>query len=510
MRRLVRLLPALATAGAVAVALAVAFGAPSLVNYDTLYGLLWGRELAESGNPDLEVALAPTQHPLLTAGGVAMAPLTSRGEPLFGAGDAALVIAGALAWLGLVAWLAFALGRAWFGAGAGVVAAALIVTREPVLSYGLRAYVDLPYIALVLGALLAETRRAQAGAPVLALLALAGLLRPEAWLFSAVYLGWLSWSARRQRTAFAGARRAPAPRAAGEVGRAWAGLAALAAAGPVLWVLSDLALTGDPLHSLTDTRAGAEELGRITGLANVPETLPRRLGEILRPDGLVAAAGGGLLALSRLRSRTTLLGAAAGALAVAAFVALAAAGLSILTRYLLLPAAILAVFAGAGVLGWRALRPDDPWRRPWMAFAALVAILFVVFLPSQVDRLHDLRAALQRQEAIVADLEPLVTARTGCGPIAVPNRRPVPHLALWTGAPAGSFVVARDEPVPPEGIYLRPASPAVARDFILDRRDLDRSVPPPPPGMPRTQRSAFWTVWGDCPASTRPPHQAPR
>jgi len=502
-RRLVRLLPALATAGGVAVALAVAFGAPSLINYDTLYGLLWGRELAGGGDPDLDVALAPTQHPLLTAAGVALAPLTSTGRPLLGAGDEALVVGGALVCLGLVAWLAFALGRAWFGAGAGVVAAALIVTREPILSYGLRAYVDLPYIALVLGALLVETRRPRAGWPVLALLALAGLLRPEAWLFSAAYVGWLWWSARREG-AVAGPRTEDAPARAPRGPRAWAGLAALAAAGPVLWALTDLALTGNPLFSLTETRAGAEELGRITGLQNVPETLPRRLGEILRPDGLLAAAGGGILALYRLRSRTTFLGAAAGALAVAAFCVLAAAGLSILTRYLLLPATILAVFAGAGLLGWRALAPDDPWRRPWMAFAVLVAVLGVVFAPSQLDRLGNLRTALERQDAIVADLQPLVTARSGCGPIAVPNRRPVPHLALWTGEPARSFVVAQDEPVPPDGIYLRPSSPAVARDFILDRRDLDRSVPPPPPGLPRAGESTFWTVWGTCPAPPSP------
>ncbi|MCP9489118.1 MAG: hypothetical protein MSC31_04505 [Solirubrobacteraceae bacterium MAG38_C4-C5] len=496
-------------------ALAVAFGAPTLLNYDTLYGLLWGRELAEGSAPDLDVALAPTQHPLLTAAGVALAPLTSAGRPPFGTGDEALVAGGALACLGLVAWLAFALGRAWFGAGAGVVAAALIVTREPILSYGLRAYVDLPYVALVLGALLVETRRPRAGWPVLALLALAGLLRPEAWLFSAAYVGWLWWRARREG-AVAGHRARAAPAGEPRGPRAWAGLAALAAAGPVLWALTDLALTGNPLFSLTETRAGAEELGRITGLENVPETLPRRLGEILRPDGLLAAAGGGVLALYKLRSRTTLLGAAAGALAVAAFCVLAAAGLSILTRYLLLPATILAVFAGAGVLGWRALSADDPWRRPWMAFAVLVAVLVAVVTPSQLDRLGNLRAALERQDAIVADLnalfrplDPLDSDRAiaippGCGPITVPNRRPVPHLALWTGAPAGSFVVAQDEPVPPEGLYLRPSSPEVARDFILDRRDLDRSVPPPAPGLRRAGESTFWTVWGTCPAPPSP------
>ena len=71
-----------------------------------------------------------------------------------------------------------------------------MLTRAPFLSNGLRAYVDLPYMA--------SARRAggrdeppRAGWPVLALLAVAGLLRPEAWLFSVAYLGYLGlvWEA---------------------------------------------------------------------------------------------------------------------------------------------------------------------------------------------------------------------------------------------------------------------------------------------------------------------------
>src|SRR2546421_458427 len=73
--------------------------------------------------------------------------------------------------------------------GAGAVAALVLLTRVPILSYGVRAYVDVPYLLLVLGALLVESRRRRAGAPVLWLLALAGLLRPEAWAFSGLY--WL-------------------------------------------------------------------------------------------------------------------------------------------------------------------------------------------------------------------------------------------------------------------------------------------------------------------------------
>ncbi len=52
-----------------------------------------------------------------------------------------------------------------------------------------------PTWLLVLGALVVETRRPRAGAPVLALLALAGLLRPEAWVFSGLYWVYLFFGA---------------------------------------------------------------------------------------------------------------------------------------------------------------------------------------------------------------------------------------------------------------------------------------------------------------------------
>ncbi|HEV2754009.1 MAG TPA: hypothetical protein VGV36_09280 [Solirubrobacteraceae bacterium] len=489
-------LPAAVVLG-VAGALALAFDAVALINYDTLYGLLWGRALFEGTDPDLSASLAPTQHPLLTVAGVALGPLAT--PPRSTALAETVVVAGAYGCLGVVAWLVFALGRRWFGAGAGLVAAAIVITREPVLSYGLRAYVDLPFVALVLAALLMETRRPRAGAPVLGLLALAGLLRPEAWLLAALYLGWLWWSARRE----AAAARPPAAKRDTPPWH-WALLLALTATGPLLWALSDLLLTGDPLDSLTGTRAGAAELGRLTGLANIPVGVTRRLGEILREPFVLAAAGGGLLALWRLRTRGVLLGAAAGVAGVLAFAVLAAAGLSILTRYLLLAATILALFAGAGLVGWRRLAPEDPWRRPWMAFAVVVLGVLAAFLPSQLDRLANLRAALLTQQAIVAGLEALVRPRDavaippGCAPLTVPTRRAVPYLALWTGAPAGSLVIAQDRGVPPEGVYLRPASRAVAEDFVLDRRDLDRSVPPPSPGMERRAQNAAWAVWATC------------
>ncbi len=151
-----------------------------------------------------------------------------------------------------------------------MIAAALVLTREPILSFGVRAYVDIPFVCLVLAALLRESRRPRDGVSVLVLLGLAGLIRPEAWLFAAVYLVYLWWPQRWTTP------RLPL-------------LIALAAAGPVLWALHDLLITGDPLYSLTGTRENADVLRRATGFDDLPITGSRRLGEIAREPVLLGA-----------------------------------------------------------------------------------------------------------------------------------------------------------------------------------------------------------------------------
>jgi hypothetical protein len=450
---------------ALAALVAAVFAPARFVNYDTEYALLWGHDLLHGRTPDYGVPFAPTPHPLATA----LSAVLSLGGTGFA--ETVLELLAFLA-LGVLGWLVFALGRAWFGTAAGVVAAAVVLTREPVLSYGVRAYVDIPYMCLLLGALLIETRRPRAGTPVLVLIALAGLLRPEAWLFAGAYALWL-WRGGALRTEHL----------------------VLVVAAPVLWALSDLAITGDPLHSLTGTRSTAEDLGRITGLQHVPATLPRRLGEILRVPVLLGAAIGGVLTLWRLRARAAL-GAVAGVVAVAAFCVLAAAGLSILTRYLLLPATILALFCGAGVAGWTALAREDPWRARWMALAALTVVALAAFVPSQVHRLRSTRAALVTQTHILSELHDLATSRLPGPPCAVtvPNRRAVPQLALWTDRRPGAVASAQETGryAPPAFV---PATPAIAAQFVLDARDKDRALPPPPAGRPAV-RGRYWSLYG--------------
>jgi len=462
------------------------------VNYDTLYALAWGGQLSRGETPAYGVPIAPTPHPLLELLGVVLSPLGPR------AVDDVTVALGFLA-LSACAWVIYRLGADWFGRAAGALAALIFITRMPVLSYGVRAYVDLPYVLLVLGALLVESRSRRAaarpaGAPVLVLLALAGLLRPEAWAFSGLY--WLHLLGVPQRLLRRrGGEWLPSPSRA-ELVR----LTLLAAAAPLVWVLSDLAVTGQPLWSLTNTRHTASTLGRETGIVNVPEYIPRRIGEILRPPALLAAALGGALSLAWLR-RSALLGAAAGVLAVVVFAAFAAAGLPINTRYAFLAAAILCIFAGAGAFGWTRLDPGDRRRRWWMAGGALAIVALLAYAPADYRSADRELGKLARQQSIERDLLELVddhAINLRCGPVGVPNHAPVPLLALYLEtSPVNVVSLETGHTHIASGVYVDPASIEVERDYVLDRRDPHQEAAVPP-GFSASRANRSWLIFQRC------------
>src|SRR3954453_5275263 len=409
--------------GALALLLWLIWG-HGFANYDALYSLVWGRELADGHGPSYDVSLAPTPHPLANLAGLALAAVSPR------TGEAVLVVVAFLA-LGACGWLVYSLGARWFGVAAGGLAALLFLTREPVPSYGTRAYVDLPYLALVLGALLAVERRRTP----FVLLALAGLLRPEAWLFSAALLWW-RWRNGRF---------------------AW-DVAALAAAGPVLWMAGDRLVTGTPLHSLTGTRENVATLGRRTGLHNVPLYLPRRVGEVVREPGLVGAAVGAGLTLW-LVPRRARLPAAAGILAVAAFCVLAAAGLPIIPRYTFTVDAILAAFCGAGAFGWTLLPRGHPWRERWMVAGVAILVLLAIFVPSQYPRPKAPPHGIAFQDRVEDDLWAVrLPLCPHAGRLGVVNHRLVPQLALREDLPPEAV---RAAPLPRGflGTYAEPADP---------------------------------------------------
>jgi hypothetical protein len=497
-------------------------------NYDTIYSLLWGRELAEGLGPDRGAALPPTPHPLAELFGLVTAPL--------GGGAIGLTMVVAYLSLGLVGYLVYRLGALWFDRPIGAVAALIVLTRAPFLSNGLRAYIDLPYIALVLAALVLESKRPRAGWPVLLLLALAGLLRPEAWLFSFAYLAYLAYpllskgelreDRKREgdvgvplepadthngdliRSPFVGARGTPTSP------RSLTILAALALAAPILWALFDWITAGSPTYSFTGTRETVETLERQTGPVDLVLYGPRRLGEVLQWPGMVGAAGGALFSAAlifRSRRRSQLfpahdpeklaIGLVAAGLALGAFAILACAGLAIIPRYTMLAAAILAVFAAFGLLGWRLLGPGDPWRRPWQAFAALVAAMVVIWAPNQYDLLSRVDTDLTNQSGIESDLGDLADSGAFeplCLPVSVPNHRAVPRLAFDLDLRPSRILGSSEQRQPRRGYFLAPASPFVIHNFILDPNDPARFVTAVPPGFRQVARNESWLLYRRC------------
>jgi hypothetical protein len=378
-----------------------------------------------------------------------------------------------------------------------------VLTRAPYLSNGLRAYVDLPYIALCLGALVLETRRPRTGWPVLALLVPAGLLRPEAWLFSIAYWLWLALRAERTPQPgptgglFGWRLRWRGERTARELG--W--LAALALAAPLGWALFDWITADSPTYSFTGTRDTVETLERQTGPVDLVLYGPRRLGEVLQWPGMIGAAGGIVLSLALLRRRATI-GAAAAALALGAFALLACAGLAIIPRYTMLAAAILAIFVAVALLGWRLLERDSPWRLRWQLFAGAVALMFAIWAPNQWDLDSRVDTDLTNQSRIENDLADL--AESGafepiCGPISVPNHRAVPRLAFNLDIEPTTIVSSSEqERQPRRGYFLAPASPFVIHNFILDPNDPSRFVNSVPTDFRLVGKNESWLLYRRC------------
>jgi hypothetical protein len=498
-------------------------------NYDTIYALVWGRELAHGMSPDYGAALPPTPHPLADLLGLVVTPL----------GDGAITVTMVVAYvsLGLIGYLVYRLGSLWFDRPIGAVAAAIVLTRAPYLSNGLRAYVDLPYIALVLGALVLETRRPRTGWPVLALLAFAGLLRPEAWLFSFAYLAYLALDAGELRRRLTGKANAPEERAGvplepadtqngGLIKPPFVGargtpalptampLIALALAAPLLWALFDWITAGSPTYSFTGTRETVDTLARHTGPVDLVLYGPRALGEVLQWPGMVGALGGVALASAILfsRRRSSLfphydgekiaIGLVAVVLALGAFALLACAGLAIIARYTMLTGAILAIFVALGLLGWRLLEHDHLWRRAWQIFAAIVALMFAIWVPNQYDLLSQVDTDLTNQGEIESDLGDLADSNAFepiCLPISVPNHRAVPRLAFDLDLRPSRIVSSSEQTHQPRhGYFLDPASPFVIHNFILDPNDPSRFSSHVPPGFHRVASNRSWLLYRRC------------
>ena len=457
---------AVVVAALAAAALVAALLVPTYPNYDTYFHLVWGRELMHGMKPSFEAYAAPTEHPLFVAL-CAVVGLVGTDA------DRVLVIICVLSMVALV-WGTFRVGEACFGLWPGLLGAAFVGSSFAFLLYAARAYVDMPFLALVVWAAAMEARAPRRGTPVMVVLMVAGLLRPEAWVLAGAYWLWCGW------------RRFD--------------LLALAAVAPLGWCLVDLVVTGDPLFSLHSTSDLADELNRNRGLSSVPGSFVSFLTDTARAP--VAAAGViGAVLLWRLgRGRALHVPIALFGAGAVTFLGTGLAGLSVLPRYLTVPVVALCLVAAYGVLGFTTLEPG-PLRRAWSRAAIGAAVVGVAFVAIRSPAVGTLRGELRfikgSHDDLVAILHaPAVQRDMRCGPITFPTYRLVPDTRWLLDLPARR-VGARSARRRSRGVAM----------FVLGEKELRRfgfaagaspSTNVPDPGFVPIARNGRFSAYAAC------------
>lgn len=450
---------------------------PTYTTFDSTYTLLWGREILHGQLPSFDVFRAPTEHPLWLLVGVVFA--------LFGdAADRLLVLATMIAFVFLVAGV-YSLGRRSFTVTIGLIAAVLVVLRYNYLLLAVRAYLDVPFMALLVWAAVLEVARPKRGTPVMVLLAIAGLLRPEAWIIAGVYWLYLfpgsSWTRRF-----------------------WMGVLVVSA--PLIWMATDFIVTGDPLFSQTHTSEVSAQLERSAGLLTAT-----KLGVIYLRDLAsfpIAAMGllGTLLAIWFM-PRRAMIPLALMAAGFGTFFLISVGGLSVIPRYMILPALMVLFFAGVA-LGGFSIVSSPKVRIVWIVVAVVVVIASAVLTLQRSNYapvIADLRFRGEAQRALTSLLnEPKFRAAVACGPVLTPNHRMVPGVRWQLDLPSDR-VIARTDLKQAAGVRTGVAILANNRSVLI-RQGLDYDQPTsadtlrslPPAGYSRIATNRYFSAWARC------------
>jgi hypothetical protein len=374
---------------------------PSAPTYDPWAWIIWGREVLHL---DLSTVDGPSWKPLPV--------LLTTPFALFGPLAPALWLfvarAGAVA--GVLA--TYRLARRLGGMPAGVAAAgAYALAPWTVRNAGLGNSEGL-LVALALGAVDRHLAGQRRQAFLLALAA--GLLRPEVWPFLGLYGLWLLWRERRER---------------------W--LVVLGGVVvPVLWLVPEGVGSGDLLRAAHRARTPNTDS---PAFADAPaRAVVEQFGHLLATPVWIAAGVLAVLAAAQLvrsRGRVARELALPGVLTAAMVILVAEVaymtndGFSGNSRYLVLPAALACVLAGAGLGRLVARTP------PRVALALGLAAA-VAFAAPNVDRLGPTARTLRYQARLADGLAPVIERAGGrdrllaCGtPYAGPFQVPV---VAWT------------------------------------------------------------------------------
>jgi hypothetical protein len=398
---------------------------PTYPTYDSLYSLVWGRELLHGHTPSFQAYRAPTEHPLSIGFGMVLALLGQ-------AGGRVMLFAALASFLALVAGL-YRLGRSAFTSAVGVVAAVILCTRLDFPFLALRGYIDVTYLAFVVWAAVLEFERPRTGYRVPLLLTGAALMRPEAWLLAGLYWLYALWPLRKQLDAIPWRRVIV--------------LTVLMGFGTVVWVALDFAVTGKPLFSLQHTSSLADSLGRNRPASQIPRATFTFL-RSLSTSAVFYIGGAGLLAALLCVPRRIWPPLALLVIGVGTFFMIGVAGLSVIDRYLLVAAVMMMLFAAVAIAGWTMLTPGRV-RTAWMVVG--LVLLVGTGLKTSVKENHaspfvDLGFRGATHSALVDLLhDPKVKAALACGPISTPSHKLIPDVR-WIANLPEDRVLARSDP----------------------------------------------------------------
>jgi hypothetical protein len=453
---------------------------PTFPNYDSYYDLVWGKALASGHLPDYNVLRSPTPHPLAEALGAFLS--------LFGlAADRLFVLITIACFIGLVV-VVFRITQLLLGTLIAGVAVVILLTRTDLEFFAMRAVVDVPFLLLVFAAALLELSRPRRGWPVVGLLALAGLLRPEAWVFAGLYVLWMAPTLTRKQFLM------------------YAGLAALA---PVIWVVWDWIVTGHPFHSLTSTRQVAGQFGRQRSVPSAIGLIPDYLGANEKIVNDIVGGLGCVLAVYLLRRRAALPVAMMG-IGLGLFLVIAAAGLSVIPRYLVVPSILLNIGVAVALFGWTLVR-DQRARRVAIAVAIVSLGLVAWRVPSWAGDMRKLNAQTLFVKKQHRDLKailqnPQVVPLLGrCGPLTVPTHSAIPVIQYETGLGKDQIqaTIAQNRP-PDHGVLLNNITfnfePAAARAVTASSQNSARKwwSNYPLSTFTYVASNPFWRVYSRC------------
>ncbi len=473
--------------GALCIAAVVGYFAfPTYPTYDSFYALLWGRDLLHLHLPDFHVYRGPTEHPLAIAFGAFCS--------IFGEGGARLMVLGAIAsFVAAVAGL-YRLGRLCFGPVVGVIAALLLLSRFFVENLAAQGYLDISYIALIVWAIALEVQRPRRGGAVLVLLALAGLLRPDAWVLSGAYWLWClpgtSNGLRAKRLAIVDLGAADL----GLPGRDRHRQPALLAHGH-----------GRPRRRNSNARRGP------SSVVSSMWTFTERIDKL--PVMLGALAG--ILAAVWIAPRRALVPLAATALLYLVFLAEGVVGASVIDRYMLGGATVLLLFCAVFLGGWWML--ESGWlRRVWIT-GAVALLAFGAASAATTLNLQTLSNTLAYKNEFHTGLasalrDPKVAAQIKrCKLVSLPNNKLIPDARWILHSTNQHDIVARSqaradaakgshtlsERIRRGSVAVYPLGSSIFYVAIVDVGDDPRDQVPLQ-GFKRIYTSRYYAVYGNC------------